>query len=356
MIDEVNELYTELETCTDHDERLRIMFDIATNLLNFDQNRALAVADEIKAFSDEIDNNIGRVYYHSTRGRVYFKKSMYQDCEREFKEALRLSLLTDKLLEQAMCHDSLGVLCTYQNRHHDALAACQEALAIYKQIDNRPSFRYQVVCYNNIGVTYRKMYEFDKAEEALLLGIQLLDEFEVGTMRFTILNNLAKIKLTKGLYAEGLELANNAYQGYKAASHKNGIANSSTTIANYYLSTGMYAIALKHFLGVLKLLKTIDNKIVEIATYKGLGEVYVKMEAYEEAYKNLKKAQTLALAAGDDQELCEVYLAQADAYIAEQRIDLAKEKYVLGIELTKKRKLLNMLAVFEQQHAKLNIN
>jgi tetratricopeptide (TPR) repeat protein len=355
MQEEVKGLYKELETCTNNDERLRIMFDIATNLLNFDQKRALEVADEIKAFADEIDNNIGRVYYHSTRGRVFFKKSMYQDCEQEFKEALRISLFTTSMLDQAMCHDSLGILCTYLNRHDDALLACQEALVIYKQINTRPAFRYQVVCYNNIGVTYRKMYQCDKALEAFVCALQLLDEFEVGTMRYTVLNNVAKIKLANGHSEEAFTLANEAMQGFKLAKHKNGMANTGVTIASYYLNAGNFASAHTQFLSVLKLCKAIDNKVAEIAAYRGLGEAYVKMEAFDQAHQHFEKAQVLAMSAGDDQELCEVYLAQAKAYIAQQRIDLAAGKYKLGLDLTKKRKLPQMHAVFEDLHGNLSI-
>ncbi len=355
MLDEVNALYKELETCTNNDVRLRIMFDIATNLLNFDHKRALDVANEIKAFADEIDNNIGRVYCHSSRGRVFFQKLMYQDCEREFKESLRISLLTTSLLDQAMCHDSLGVLCTYLNQHDEALAACQEALAIYKQIDTRPAFRYQVVCYNNIGVTYRKMYMLSKAEEAFLSGLRLVDEYEVGTMRFTLLNNLAKVKLVEGQHSEGFALANAALKGFMLANHKNGIAIATVTVANCNLSIGEHALALTQFLSVLKLLKSIDNKVAEIAAFTGLANVYVKMEAFKEANKYLEKAQGLAIAAGDDQELCELYMAQAIAYIAEKRIDLAVGKYKLGMDLTKKRKLPYTHAVFEDLHRNLNI-
>jgi len=347
MLDDVKALYKELESCTDNDERLRIMFDIATSLLNFDQKRALEVADEIKAFADKIDNNIGRVYYHSTKGRVFFKKTKYHECELEFKEALRISLLTDKLLEQAMCHDSLGVLCTYLNRHDEALSACQAALAVYKQINTRPSFRYQVVCYNNIGVTYRKMYQSEKALEAFVCALQLLDEFEVGTMRYTVLNNVAKIKLANGQSEEAFALANQAMQGFKSSKHKNGMANAGVTIANYYLNAGNFATAHTQFLSVLKLLKAIDNRLAEIAAYIGLGDAYVKMEAFEQAHQHFEKAQALAMSAADDQELCEVYMAQAQAYIAQERKDLAQAKYLTALEHTQERNLPYLRVVFE---------
>jgi tetratricopeptide (TPR) repeat protein len=114
-------------------------------------------------------------------------------------------------------------------------------------------------------------------------------------------------------------------------------------------------LALTQFLSVLKLLKSIDNKVAEIAAYTGLANVYVKMEAFKEANKYLEKAQGLAIAAGDDQELCELYMAQAIAYIAEKRIDLAVGKYKLGMDLTKKRKLPYTHAVFEDLHRNLNI-
>lgn len=354
MLEEVNTLYKEIETTTDIDEKLRMMFDISTLLLNFDQKRALEVADEIKALSDELDNNIGRVYYHSTRGRVFFKKSLYPECEQEFKEALRVSLLTNSLLEQAMCHDSLGILNSYLNRYYEAIDACHQALNIYKQIDTKPSFRYQVVCNNNIGVAYRKLYIFDKAEEYLLAGLQLLEREEVGTLRFTLLNNLANVKYKYGNHKEGYELAKRALEGFVQQNHKSGEASTKVTIAYYYLSVGKYAIALTHFLGTLKLLKTINNIPTEIAVNRGMGEVYLKMEAFKEALEYLQKAMELALKTGDDQELCEVYLAQGKAFAIQQQPQKAKDVYSLGIVVCKKRNLVNMQSVFESQLASID--
>jgi tetratricopeptide (TPR) repeat protein len=139
------------------------------------------------------------------------------------------------------------------------------------------------------------------------------------------------------------------------AKHKNGMANAGVTIANWYLNAGNFASAHTQFLSVLKLCKAIDNKVAEIAAYRGLGEAYVKMEAFDQAHQHFEKAQVLAMSAGDDQELCEVYMAQAKAYIAEKRIDLASGKYKLGMDLTKKRKLPYTHAVFEDLHRNLNI-
>lgn len=354
MISEVNDLYKALEHTTDIDERLRIMFDIATNLLNFDQKRAQQVANDISAISNKEDNNLGRVYYHSTLGRLHFKKSEYKECEVEFKKALECALPTNSLLDQAMCYDSLGILNSFLNRFHEAIEDCNQALAIYHQIDTSPSHRYQVVCHNNLGVAYRKLYMFDQAEEHFLKGIELVEKKEVGTMRFTLLNNLAKSKFRNGKYDDGFKLANEALRGFKQNDHKSGEANCMVTIAEYYLHTGKYALSLTHFLSTLKLLKTIDNKPAEIAAYRGLGDVYLKMEAYEEAHKHLTIAYDLARKAGDDQMLCEVYLAQGKVYDAEQKPEQATEVYNLGIALCRKRNLANMLLVFEDKLTNLS--
>lgn len=354
MINEVNDLYKELENTSDINERLRIMFDIATNLLNFDAKRALLMAEDISALSEQTNSDIGRVYYHSTLGRLHFKKSEYQKCETEFKEALKCSLRTDSLLDQAMCYDSLGILNSFLNRFHEAIDDCNRALAIYHQIDNNPSHRYQVVSHNNLGVAYRKLYMFEKAEGHFKKGIELVEKKEVGTMRFTLLNNLAKSKLIAGKLEEGFKLANAALAGFKQNDHKSGEANCMVTIAQYHLDNGTYALSLTHFLGTLKLLKTIDNKPAEIAAYRGLGDVYLKMEAYSEALKHLQIAYELTTKAGDDQMLCEVYLAQGKVYTAQQKPEKAIEVYNLGMELCRKRNLMNMLLVFEEKMANLN--
>lgn len=354
MINEVNDLYQALETTTDIDERLRIMFDIATNLLNFSQSRALGVAEEIRVLAEKEDHDLGRMYYHSTLGRLHFKKSEYQKCEVEFKKALECSLRTNSLLDKAMCYDSLGILNSFLNRYHDAIEDCLKALAIYHQIDTNPSHRYQVVCHNNLGVAYRKLYIFDKAEEHFLKGMKLVEKKEVGTMRFTLLNNLARAWFQSGMYDKGYKLANEALTGFKQNDHKSGEANCMVTIAQYYLLTGKYALSLINFLNALKLLKTIDNKPTEIAAYRGLGEVYLIMEAYNEALKHLQTAHDLATKAGDDQMLCEVYLTQAKVFEAQQNTEKAAELYNQGISLCRKRNLLNLLAIFENKCANLN--
>lgn len=354
MIKEVIDLYNALETTSDVNERLRIMFDIATNLLNSNQARTMAVAEELIALAEQEDNNLGRVYYHATLGRLHFKKSEYQECEIEFKKALDYSLLTKSLLDQAMCYDSLGILNSFLNKYHQAIDDCLIALSIYHQINTRPSFRYQVVCHNNIGVAYRKLYEFDKAEEHFLKGIDLVNKEEVGTMRYTLLNNLSKAKLRSGHFDDALRLANESLAGFKQNDHKSGEANSMVTLAQYYLASGKYALAHTQFLKTLKLLKNIDNKLAEINSYIGLGEVYLCMEANTEALKHLKTALDLCKQCGDDQMLCEVYLTQGRVYSAKKQFDKAKEVYLLGKALCDKQNLKNMQLIFEDSLVNLS--
>lgn len=67
-----NELYAEIEQCTDDDKKLVLLFDLATCLLNFDEHRTREVTKELGALAEKIDSNVGRSYYHSAKGRLFF--------------------------------------------------------------------------------------------------------------------------------------------------------------------------------------------------------------------------------------------------------------------------------------------
>lgn len=349
MLAEVKNLYQLLETCTDDNLRLKLLFNIANCFLDFDERRVLETAEQLKALAEQLDSHEGRAYYYSIRGRLLIKKAHYAESGVAFSKALEHALLTPDLFIQAMCYDSLGIQLGYQYQYAAALEACFKAFEIYDRINHDSAFRFKLVCCNHIAVTYLIMYDIAKAEQYFLLGLQLLGDGEVGAIKPTLQNNLANAKNIKGEYAESMAMAQVALNGYEQHHHKNGIAHANLIIARNYLGLGEAATALAKLQQVLKLLKGIDNKVVQIKALSSLGEVYMQMEAFNEALKYFQKALKVATTIGDEHKVCSNKLLLGKAWLALHQPEKALNALKEGKALAQKYHLAHELAELEAQ-------
>lgn len=310
----VNELYAQIEQCTDDTKKLVLLFDLATSLLNFDEKRTQDVADELGALAERLNNNIGRSYYHSTRGRLMFRKSLLTEATREFELASEKANLTDDISTQASCLDSLGIAYRIQKKYKEAETATMRALEIFKSVPNTEN--YQSVCYNNLGTLYKDMEAFDMANEVYKAGLALASSIGNERMACNLQNNVAGVAIMTHNYEEGLYHSQLSLAGFRKLRHKNGEVHALMFVGHCTCELGNYAKAMQHYLACLKLLKSVSDKPVEAQVYKGLGNVYAKMHAYEEALKNYTKAMEISLSAHDFEEACEIQLVIAKLYHA----------------------------------------
>lgn len=346
MLD-IKELYERLDASANDEERMHIKFDIATFFLNTNEQRTLEYAEEVNELAERLDSNLGRCYYHSTLGRVQYRKSSFDDAAKSFQRALELSLLTDDLLTQAICYDSLVVVFGPQNRYDLALDNSQKALTLYNQLTGQAAQWQKATCYNNIGIAQKNLHELDEAEESYLKGLAIANESENERIGYIIINNLAQLKIAQEKYAEGMAYATTALEGFKKLNHKVGETYAMVHLAHCQLGVGDYAVALQSYIGTAKVLKDIDNKPVEIQLYKGMGNVYLKLEAYNEALHNYKKALAVALAIGDVRDLCEVYLCIGKAYLGIYDIDASRDALNKGLEIATREGFKHLLPDFE---------
>ena len=349
MNDRVKLLYENLEACTNDGERMNILFNIANSLLNLNKTRVLEIADEIKELAERNDSNMGRSYYHSARGRVFFKKAMYGECEEELEKALQIALLTDRLVEQASCHDSLGMVYGFQYRYQEALDASLRALATYEQVPGKLSHKFKMVSYNNIGSVYKKMARFDESEASFRKGLAIAEEFEDDKMKSNMMCNIAIIKVVQQQYDEGLLLAQSAIAGFRKDNHKNGEADATAIIAQCLLGKGEFAHALTHYLAAIKIHKAIDHKNGEAVSLWGMGNVYMKMDAFEEAIKHYEKALAIANEVGNWGEICNVHLLLSTAYKALKQPEKALAILDAGTIVATEKNLADYLAQMNEQ-------
>jgi tetratricopeptide (TPR) repeat protein len=352
MLD-IKVLYERLEVCDNDEERLHIVFDIATYFLNTNEQRTLELAEELNTIAERIDSNLGRCYQYSTIGRLLYRKSQYDEASVAFMKALELSLLTPDLLMQAICYDSLVVVHGPQNKYDLALENSYKALALYEQIPGKASMWQKSTCYNNIGIAYKHLNKLDEAEENYLKGLAITDLEPNDRIRNIILNNLCQVKIAQGKFAEGINYGQTALEGFKELNHKVGESHALIYLAHCKLGQGDFAIALQGYIAALKLLKEIDNKTAEIEALKGIGNVYSQMEAYGEAIAHYQKALLVAPNKGNEPETCDLYLCLAKAHAAQNQTEAALKALDTGMLLAQNHQLNHLLEGFETQRMAL---
>ncbi|CAN5246673.1 hypothetical protein BH09BAC1_BH09BAC1_13310 [soil metagenome] len=343
-------IYEQLETCTDDEIRLGLLFDLTVAFLNFDEKRSFEVADEIWALAEKMDCNKGRSYYHSARARVFYKKSKFAEATLEFNKALDKALLTSDLTLQAICLDSLGVVYNQANEYDKAIDASTKALETFKQIPN--TVNYQIVCYNNIGNVHKRTCNYADAELVYLDALNLAIETNDTRLCANVRNNLAAINIEQHQYKNALQYTLTALQAFKEINHKHGEAHATVFIGLCYSGLGEYAKALEQFLLAIKLLKQTDHKPIEAYAYKGLGDVYIKLEAYNEALKHFKKALLISEEIEDYLEMCDMHAEISKIYHRMGKPHEALERIKTGKSLAEKHNLplkLQALQALEQQ-------
>lgn len=318
-----NEIYAEIEQCTDDTKKLVLLFDLATSLLNFDERRTQEVAEELGELAERLDDNTGRSYYHSTKGRLLYRKSLFNEANREFELACERAMLTDNVVNQATCLDSLGIGYRMQGEYEKSLEVINKALEIFKTVPT--AINYQSVCYNNMGATYKSMNELDKAKDMFEQGIVMAKLANEERMESNLYNNLAAISIMAEKHDEGAVYATMALNGFRKINHKHGKVHALVFLGHCILGKGSYAEALQHYFSCIKLLRHVDHKVVEIQVYKGIGKVYVKMQANNEAMKNFEKALAVCADIHNYYETADIYLLVADIYLAENEHQLAQQ-------------------------------
>ncbi|MDX2002412.1 MAG: tetratricopeptide repeat protein [Chitinophagales bacterium] len=350
---DIKELYELLDASTSDAQTMHILFDIATFFLNTDEERTTAVANDLKELAEKLDSNLGRCYYHSTLGRQLFRKSRYEEASAEFQMALQLSLLTDDKLMQAMCYDSIGVVCNPLNQNELALEMAFKALALYEQIPGKASEWQKGVCYNNIGTCYKNLGLLEKAEEAYLLGLKVIEQTPNDRMKYNLMSNLGGLKIEHGQYDEALDYLLPAIEGFKMLKHKIGELHSLVYLAQCYFERGDDAAALIHYLSVLRELKSVEHKLTEINALQGMGNVYSKMQAYPEAIAQFEKALSIAVATAHHKEACKCYIYLAQAYKAMGNPPAATDALDRGIAFATEKNLLPDLETLKKERAEV---
>lgn len=213
---------------------------------------------------------------------LYYNAGEYLLSETEGVKALRLLVDSENRINVYNCYNLIGTSLDGQDSNEEAIKYFEQALkelGKFKEqgFSDSDIAEYRASCYNNMGLVYVKMKQYDKAISLYndALSYESLKE-EKPSLYAKLLNNLAYAEFKKKDYSNLPELFFKALRIRDSIHNKSGIVTSNIQLGEYYadqqdtikaithLKVGYYqAKAIRsHFdiLNSLKLLSEIDNQ------------------------------------------------------------------------------------------------
>jgi HTH-type transcriptional regulator, quorum sensing regulator NprR len=179
-----------------------VLFELRFFLLMYNLGLAKNQIEKIEQFRDIFDNEMN-YYYHKFHG-LYLYLNNYNAASDHFKIAERIlhNTIHFEKLEEADLFYSMGL--TYSQILKVALSInyTEKALMIYQALyDLKRSAEWHVI----LGISYRRIEEFQKAEESLLLAYKIAKSLNDPYLKGIIHHNLGDLYEIQGESVKALE-------------------------------------------------------------------------------------------------------------------------------------------------------
>ena len=200
-------------------------------------------------------------------------------------KALKIAEEKELIKKKGLIFNNIGIAYKNMGDYENATKYELDALRIFKEFDNK---RLTARCNINIGCLFEKIDEFDKAlkyqNEALKLYIEFKDINEQGIC----LLNIANVYAEQKKYNEALENYNNALELFKKSNDLKGIALNYLNIGEIYYELEKFNKANESLHKSLEISKQIEDKNI-------IAECYYTISLLETKQNNYRLAEEYCL-------------------------------------------------------------
>jgi len=202
------------------------------------------------------------------------------------------SKISDSLLKyKANAYILLGTIDLNKANHENSLKLFFEAVSISEKINDTKT---TIGAYNNIGVCYYDLFDYDKSEEYLLKCLDLIKESKMNINKSNIYNNLGLIAHERQDYDKELNYLTKALVIYKQENDSIGMALIIGNIARVNREKGNLEDALRGFNQSLKYISKSKSFTNIITLNMNIGITYLEMKEYDKALSYLNNGLKMA--------------------------------------------------------------
>jgi CHAT domain-containing protein/tetratricopeptide (TPR) repeat protein len=178
----------------------------------------------------------------------------------------------------------------------EALEKLQQALAIYRQVQNRDQ---EVATLNEIGRTYERLSDYEKMgatyQQALVIAREIGNRQEEGNA----LNGIGDIYFYQSDYPKANEFYEQALLLFQAIKYRKGEAQSLNKVGITYHGLGQYSKALEFYQQASTIRQQIGDRFGEGQSLTNLGGIYDSLGQYPKALEFYQQALAIFKEVGD---------------------------------------------------------
>ncbi|MBE9128964.1 MULTISPECIES: CHAT domain-containing protein [unclassified Coleofasciculus] len=172
-------------------------------------------------------------------------------------------------------------------RYREAIQTYQQALAIYRQINNHSA---EGATLHKIGATYDRLGEYIEALNFYQQALAIRKEIGDNTGAGSTLNSIGAIYYQQGNYNQALEFYQQALAIRQELGDRIGEGRTLNNLGLLYENQGQYSKALEFYKQALAIFQILKKCREEGSILNNLGGVYTQLGQYEQALSYYQQA------------------------------------------------------------------
>lgn len=263
---------------------------------------------------------------------------------KEFDTLLITNQIQDKEIQTLL-------LTTY--KLNLSLSITKKEQNLLKNIDRRENLSFYLLAQFNLGRTYAKRNELNKA-------ITFLEHAASGSLRTTkkTIESRSLYELSKLYYAQGL--LERSYSFSQKALRKARLNNENTweciylnKLGEIQLEIGNYSAAKDFFKDAYARSTELNFQRIKGISLSNLGEIHNQKSQYKKAINSLQNALGILYNLNDDPEVAKAHLRLGTSYLTINEYALARDNYKLGLKIVSESNDELAMATFHHLLGKL---
>lgn len=220
-----------------------------------------------------------------TLGYYYLKIGNYAEAKKYNIQALKLSVEIGDKSKVAESHYQSGKIYLYVNSEKKALEHFQKALALTEKTGSQ----LEILCLNNIGVTYRSLQQYDRALDYYRQTLKLSRrDQDMADSESGALLNIGNVYGELGEYDRALSYLFEAWKKNEAIGDKTTQFQILFSIGKQYFKKQDYDISRHYYLEALEIIEKTEVKVLKEGIYESLSDLYEEMGEDKEALRFFK--------------------------------------------------------------------
>ena len=248
----------------------------------------------------------------------------------DFPEARRYAI--EDLTENKKTNDALGLLrsysnlseiCFYQKENDSSLMYANKALVYAHKYNKKLE---QAKLYNRIGSLKNREGNYNDALIKFENALEITESTHIYNIQSEIINNIALLYRIRGDEENAVRELEKSIKISQNYNNQNALACSYNILGLLHYNTKKER-SIYYYKEAIKLTKKLKNNYLYGIVLSNLGDLYLNIEDYDFALKNLIESEQIALRVGDNATLYYVNLSLGIYYEEIDDYPKAVEKY-----------------------------